>query len=204
MGLATHLTEKGVRDYELVRRALERDDQLAYANLMETYREPIYYMILKMTNNDADADDLTLEAFGKAFKSLDQYTPEYAFSTWLFTIATNNCIDFIRKKRVETISIDQNYSTDERERRRFNAVSQNLDPEEIIIEKQKITLMHDIIKSLKPTYQRLIELRYFHDLTYDEIGQEMDMPINTVKVKLFRAKMVLYNIIIKRHSDLLS
>src|SRR5690554_2488581 len=103
---STKLTDKALRDYELVCLAREKGDQKAYADLMNSYREPIYYMLLKMTNSSIDADDLTLEAFGKAFKSLSQYTPDYAFSTWLFRIATNNCIDFIRRKKNKLVSID--------------------------------------------------------------------------------------------------
>ena len=94
-----HLSDKAVKDYKLVCRALNDGDQKAYAELMSRYKDSIYYMLLKMVNNRDDAEDLTIEAFGKAFKNIKQYTPDYAFSTWLFKIATNNCIDFIRKKR---------------------------------------------------------------------------------------------------------
>ncbi len=94
MEMNTNLTEKGQRDYLLIQRALRDGDQKAYADLLHYYRDSLYFMMLKMTNNPYDADDLTIEAFGKAFKKLDQYTPDYAFSTWLFKIASNNCIDF--------------------------------------------------------------------------------------------------------------
>jgi len=99
MEVTSHLTEKALRDYKLVQRAIENGDQQAYADLMKNYRDSLYFMLLKMTNNPHDAEDLTIEAFGKAFKKLHQYTPDYAFSTWLFKIASNNCIDFIRKKK---------------------------------------------------------------------------------------------------------
>ena len=93
------LTEKGQRDYKLIRLALDNGDQHAYAELMNNYRDSLYFTMLRMTGDPHDADDLTIEAFGKAFKNLFQYTSEYAFSTWLFKIATNNCIDFMRKKK---------------------------------------------------------------------------------------------------------
>ncbi|MBP6428831.1 MAG: sigma-70 family RNA polymerase sigma factor, partial [Bacteroidales bacterium] len=131
--LASQLTEKALRDYQLVCLARDKGSQKAYAELMNTYREPIYYMLLKMTNSSVDADDLTLEAFGKAFKSLSQYTPDYAFSTWLFRIATNNCIDFIRKKRAKTVSIDNLYTNVDGEEVGINIPSETLDPEEKII-----------------------------------------------------------------------
>jgi RNA polymerase sigma factor (sigma-70 family) len=193
--LVSQLTDKANRDYQLVCLAREKGDQKAYADLMNTYREPIYYMLLKMTNSAVDADDLTLEAFGKAFKSLQQYTPDYAFSTWLFRIATNNCIDFIRKKRAKTVSIDNLYTNIDGEEVGINIPSGTLDPEEKIIEKQKIILMREVVNRLKPHYRQLVELRYFDELSYEEIAAKLDIPLGTVKAKLFRAREFLYNII---------
>lgn len=193
--LTSQLTEKAIRDYQLVCLARDHGDQKAYADLMNTYREPIYYMLLKMTNSSVDADDLTLEAFGKAFKSLQQYTPDYAFSTWLFRIATNNCIDFIRKKRTKTVSMDNLYTNIDGEEIGINIPSETLDPEEKIIEKQKILLMREIVSRLKPHYRKLVELRYFDELSYEEIAAELDIPLGTVKAKLFRAREFLYDII---------
>ncbi|MCK9320901.1 MAG: sigma-70 family RNA polymerase sigma factor, partial [Bacteroidales bacterium] len=191
---STNLTEKAIRDYQLVCQARDHGNQKAYADLMNTYREPIYYMLLKMTNSSTDADDLTIEAFGKAFKSLSQYTPEYAFSTWLFRIATNNCIDFIRKKRAKMVSIDNIYTSSDGEQIGIDIASETLDPEEKIIEKQKIIMMREIVSRLKPHYRTLIELRYFDELSYEEIAQELNLPLGTVKAKLFRARDLLYNI----------
>ncbi|MDD2488314.1 MAG: sigma-70 family RNA polymerase sigma factor [Bacteroidales bacterium] len=193
--LTSQLTEKAVRDYQLVCLARDNGDQKAFADLLNTYREPIYYMLLKMTNSSVDADDLTLEAFGKAFKSLQQYTPDYAFSTWLFRIATNNCIDFIRKKRTKTVSMDNLYTNIEGEEVGINLPSDTLDPEEKIIEKQKILLIREVVSRLKPHYRKLVELRYFDELSYEEIAQELDIPLGTVKAKLFRAREFLYEII---------
>src|SRR3990167_3184014 len=103
----SNLSVKAVYDYNLIRSALDEHDQKAYAELMERYHDSVYFMLLKMVNNKDDADDLTIEAFGKAFNRLHQYAPDYAFSTWLFKIATNNCIDFVRKKKGGyTFSID--------------------------------------------------------------------------------------------------
>lgn len=191
---STNLTEKAIRDYQLVCQARDHGNQKAYADLMNTYREPIYYMLLKMTNSSTDADDLTIEAFGKAFKSLSQYTPDYAFSTWLFRIATNNCIDFIRKKRAKLVSIDNVYTNIDGEQIGIDIASETLDPEEKVIEKQKIKMMREIVSKLKPHYRTLIELRYFDELSYEEIAQELNLPLGTVKAKLFRARDLLYNI----------
>ncbi|MGM9820364.1 MAG: RNA polymerase sigma factor [Candidatus Onthomorpha sp.] len=182
------LSNRAEVDYELVIKARDKGDQQAYAALMNKYREPLYYMLLKMTGCTTDAEDLTIEAFGKAFKSIDSYTPDFAFSTWLFRIATNNCIDFIRKKRAPTVSMDNLYTDIDGEGVGINIPSENLDPEEIIIDRQKKEAMRDIVAKLKPHYKILIELRYFDEKTYDEIAEQLQIPIGTVKAKLFRAR----------------
>jgi RNA polymerase sigma-70 factor (ECF subfamily) len=153
-------------------------------------------MLLKMTNNPHDAEDLTIEAFGKAFKKLHQYTPDYAFSTWLFKIASNNCIDFIRKKKKYTFSMDQNFDDDESGTELASKIpAETLDPEEEMVKKQKIKLMHEVVEKLKPHYRTLIELRYFKEFSYDEIAQELNLPLGTVKAQLFRAREFLYQIL---------
>lgn len=201
MEVTSGQTAKAKRDYELICKAREQGDQKAYATLMELYREPLYYMILKMTNSTIDADDLTIEAFGKAFKSIDKYTPEFAFSTWLFRIATNNCVDFIRKKKAQTISIETHFLNANQEFMEFNVVSETLSPEEKIIEEQKHQFLRSIVKKLKPHYKILIEKRYFEEKSYEEISQELNLPIGTVKAKLFRAREFLYNLA-KNNEDL--
>ena len=105
MELGNGLSDKARNDLLLVESA-KNGDEKAFSNLLNRYRDSIYYMLLKMVNNSSDAEDLTIEAFGKAFRNLDSFTPEFAFSTWLFKIATNNCIDFIRKKQVTPTPID--------------------------------------------------------------------------------------------------
>ncbi len=195
--IGKQLTEKAQRDYELVLLAREKGDQKAYADLLATYREPVYYMLLKMTHNTWDADDLTIEAFSKAFKSLDDYTPEYAFSTWLFRIATNNCIDFIRKQKNYTVSIDQDSNNAENTAPMTlkNLVAENKSPEEEYISEQTKLWVRDIVQKLKPHYRVLVEKRYFDEMSYEEIAADLDMPLGSVKAKLFRARNLLLNII---------
>lgn len=199
MEIASNLTDKAQRDYRLVRLAIEEGDQKAYAELMHFYRDTIYFMLLKMTNNPDDADDLTIEAFGKAFNKLDQYTPDYAFSTWLFKIASNNCIDFIRKRKKEMMSLGKAYEGGENTELAKQIPSPTLDPEEKFIEKQKIKMMREVVEKLKPHYRRLVELRYFDELSYEEIAVELDLPLGTVKAQLFRARDFLFNIM--KHSQ---
>lgn len=192
MELIEHLSEKGQYDFKLVQKALQDKDQKAYAELMSRYREPIYFMLLKMVNNKDDADDLTIEAFGKAFKRLDQYTPQFAFSTWLFKIATNNCIDYIRKKRIKAISIDQGFQTDDGDTIEISVKDSVLDPAEALQKEERIRKMREIVDKLKPRYRKLVELRYFDEKAYEEIAEELNLPLGTVKAQLFRAREFLF------------
>lgn len=189
------LSDKALYDYRLVKAAVERGDQKAYALLMDRYRDSIYFMLLKMVNNKDDADDLTIEAFGKAFNKLHQYTPNYAFSTWLFKIASNNCIDFIRKKKKFVLSLDKPIEGTDGGEMTFDVPSNTLDPEETYIKAQKVILMQGVVEKLKPRYRTLVELRYFKEYSYEEIARELDLPLGTVKAQLFRAREFLYNIL---------
>lgn len=191
-------TDKALRDYQLVCRAREDGDQRAYADLMRMYKEPIYLLLLKMTNNPTEADDLTMEAFGKAFASLHLYTPTHAFSTWLFSIATNNCVDFIRKKRLQTIYLDDIRTKSEGEVYEYSIPSEGDNPEENIIHEQRVQILREVVRQLKPRYRKLVEMRYFEEMSYEEIAEELDMPLGTVKVQLFRARDLLYNILITK------
>jgi RNA polymerase sigma-70 factor (ECF subfamily) len=159
---------------------------------MQRYREPIYFMLLKMVNDKDDADDLTIEAFGKAFKRLGQYTPQYAFSTWLFKIASNNCIDFIRRKRIRAVSIDQGYSNEDGETIEISIKDSVLDPAEAMQKEERIRKMREIVDKLKPRYRKLVEMRYFDEMAYEEIAEELDLPLGTVKAQLFRAREFLF------------
>ena len=185
-----NLSEKGKKDLVLVEKALN-GSQPAYAELMEKYRESIYFMMLKMVSKDEDAEDLTIEAFGKAFNRLHQYSPSFAFSTWLFKIASNNAIDFIRKKRIQVTSMDTGYTNNDGELVMIDVESSERDPEEVAIHSEKVKHMRNIVKSLKPRYRDLIEKRYFLELSYEEIADEMDLPLGTVKAQLFRARAFL-------------
>jgi RNA polymerase sigma-70 factor (ECF subfamily) len=188
-----NLSEKALQDYNLVQKALKGDEE-AFARLLNRYKDTIYFMLLKMLNNRSDAEDLTLEAFGKAFKNLHQYSPTYAFSTWLFKIASNNCIDFLRKKKGVIISLES-----ETEQNEINETiklkSKDLDPEERLIRKQKAILLRRVVRRLKPHYQTLVELRYFREFSYEEISKELDLPLGTVKAQLFRARQMLFKLI---------
>ncbi|RIJ46856.1 sigma-70 family RNA polymerase sigma factor [Maribellus luteus] len=186
------LSDKARQDYELVKTALTGDEK-AFARLLNRYKDAIYFMLLKMVNNRSDAEDLTLEAFGKAFKSLHQYSPTYAFSTWLFKIASNNCIDFLRKKKGVQVSIENKDQNENNEPLKLK--SKDPDPEERLIRQQKAILLRNVVRKLKPRYQILVELRYFKEYSYEEIAKELALPLGTVKAQLFRAREMLFKMI---------
>ncbi len=197
------LTTKAVYDYKLIQQALKHGDQKAYAELLHRYRESVYFTMLRMCNNKDDAEDLTIEAFGRAFKRLDQYTPTYAFSTWLFKIASNNAIDFLRNKKKSTsLSLDTKMENDEGQEFSKNIKSQTLDPEENIIKKQKVEMLRDVVEKLKPRYRELVKMRYYEELSYEEIAGKLELPVGTVKAQLFRAREFLYNILKNQESKL--
>jgi RNA polymerase sigma-70 factor (ECF subfamily) len=182
-----HLSDKAKQDLTLVELA-KKGNQAAFASLMDRYRDSIYFMMLKMVKNSDDAEDLTIEAFGKAFNRIDQYSPSFAFSTWLFKIASNNCIDFIRKKRIHVLSMDQGIATSDGGSMRIDAKAQVNNPEESMMHDQKVIHMRLLVSKLKPRYRQLVEKRYFEELSYEEIASELDLPLGTVKAQLFRAR----------------
>lgn len=186
--------QQAKRDILLVQKALLNNDQKAYAELYNYYKDSLHSMLLKMTNNPEKADDLTIESFVQAFKNLHQYTPDYAFSTWLFKIASNHCIDYIHKSR--QIQFDTDVLLENIE----DGDSDQLDQ---IIKKEKINLISDVINKLKPQYRELIELRYLNDYSYKEIADELSLPIATVRARLFRARELIFSIL-KKETSLLS
>lgn len=196
-------SSRAQEDLELVKLAVENKDQMAFAKLMDRYRDSIFFMVLKMVHNRDDAEDITIESFGKAFNRLEKYDPKYAFSTWLFKIATNNCIDFIRKKRLETTSIDEPIGgSEDGDEIRIDVKSEQLNPEEKFIKKQRAVSVRGNIDKLDDKYRTLIELRYYKELSYEEIAAELDIPLGTVKAQLYRAKELLFKLMSKSKENI--
>ena len=188
MELNNNLSEKALYDYKVVKRAITGDEK-AYAELFKRYKDSVYFMILKMVNNRTDAEDLMFEAFEKAFASLNYYSPQ------LFKIASNNTIDFIRKKKAKIVSLDKDDINPD-DRGYINSVPADvLTPEEETIRKQRAEFMREKVAMLKGRYRQLIELRYFEEYSYEEIAQELAIPLGTVKAQLFRARELLLNIL---------
>jgi RNA polymerase sigma-70 factor (ECF subfamily) len=192
--MTNNLTEKGKRDLKLINRALETGDPTAYNELMKLYRDPLYFMLYEKVGDQELAKDLTIETLGKAFKKLHLYTPTYVFSTWLFTVARNHCIDYLRKHKLPTISIDKMMLDEDGKRNTFDLKSTDLNPEQKMEKKQRIAILRQIVDQLKPKYRDLVKLRYFKEMTYDEIATTLDVPIGTVKAQLHRSREQLFKI----------
>src|SRR5271154_7137891 len=128
-------SSKALEDFKLIDMAVDGDDT-AYAKLLQRYKRPVYHMILKMVRNIDDAEDLTMESFSKAFRSLERFKKDFTFSTWLFRIATNNTIDFIRKKKLNTLSIETTYTDDNGDSVSIDVEDANLNPQEETIKIQ--------------------------------------------------------------------
>ncbi|NOS92490.1 MAG: sigma-70 family RNA polymerase sigma factor [Cyclobacteriaceae bacterium] len=171
-------------------------DDKAYAKLLQRYKRPVYHVILKMVRNVDDAEDLMMESFSKAFRSLHRFKKDFTFSTWLFRIATNNTIDFIRKKKLNTLSIENTYTDDDGASVSIDIEDKgNLDPQEETIRMQKEEIMQVFVNMLPPKYQKLVRLRYFHELSYEEIAAEIEAPLGTVKAQLHRARELMYDLV---------
>ncbi len=177
-----------------IKDAIERaktNDQTAFKFLLDTYWNDVYGFQLKHTQNENDAEDITIQTFSKAFDKIESYNPNYEFKTWLIAISKNLHIDLIRKKK-SIISSTSNPNDDDDY---YGLVDESPSPEDKIITEQKAAKLQGDIKKLKPHYQEVINLRYFQELSYNEIAAELNEPLNNIKVKLLRAKKLLAAII---------
>lgn len=202
MEIEKQFSDKALADFKLIDLANDQGDQKAYAELMKRYKKPVYHLILKMVRNVDDAEDLTIEAFAKAFKSLYRFKKDFTFSTWLFRIATNNCIDFIRKKKLETMSLNTSFKDENGESVNIDVEDVNLNPQEITIKSEKIDIIRMFVTKLPPKYQTLVKLRYFNELSYEEIAKELNAPLGTVKAQLHRARELLYDLVKTRKDSI--
>ena len=169
-------------------------DQIAFTSLLDYYWNEVYGFMLKRTENETDAEDITIETFAKAFDKIATYNPEFQFNTWLIAIAKNVHIDMLRKKK-STLFLD---ITDEEDNQAYNVADTSPSPEDKIITEQNLSRLLQFIKELKPHYQEVTQLRYFQELSYQEISDQLQEPLSNVKVKLLRAKKLLAEIIHNR------
>ncbi len=195
MNKKRNFSKKALRDFKLIDLAIKSNNQHAFKKLMDNYKSSIYFTILKMINNTDDAEDLTNEAFSKAFNKLNKFKKDYTFSTWLFRIAINNTIDFIRKRKLTTTSINRSFKSEDRKDFEIEIKDETMNPGEKTIHKQKIHLVRKYVSKLPRKYKQLIIYRYFDELSYKEIAKKTVSPLGTIKTQLFRARELLFKIL---------
>jgi len=178
-----------IEDSDLIDRALG-GDQSAYERLMKKYYKLVSNLIYKMIYNKDDVEDLAQEAFIKAFNSLSKFDKQFAFSTWLYKIASNNCIDYIRKRKLNTISIDKEIETSDDDFK-FEIPDNDYKPDREIIESERKQVLENAINSLPEKYKTVIMLRHTEDMEYEEIAQKLNLPLGTVKAHIFRGRELL-------------
>lgn len=166
-------------------------DQVAFTFLLDFYWNEVYGFMLKRTENETDAEDITIETFSKAFDKLATYNPEFQFNTWLIAIAKNVHIDILRKKK-SSLFVE---ITDEEDYQAYNIADTTPSAEDKLITEQNLSQLLQYIKELKPHYQEVIQLRYFQEMSYQEIANQLNEPLSNVKVKILRAKKLLAEII---------
>lgn len=172
----------------------KKGDQVAYTFLLDHFWNEVYGFMLKRTQNETDTEDIAIETFVKAFDRIATYNPEYGFNTWLIAIAKNVHIDLLRKKK-SSLFIE---ITDEEDQQAYRVADSTPTVEDQLIKEQNLSSLLNCIKQLKPQYQEVIQLRYFQEMTYQEIADQLGEPLNNVKVKLLRAKKLLADIITKK------
>jgi RNA polymerase sigma-70 factor (ECF subfamily) len=176
-------------DKKLIERALN-GDETGYRTLLEKYRNLVFSIMLKMVRNKQEAEDLTQEAFMKAFASLASFNDEFAFSTWLMKIASNNCIDFLRKKKLRTYSIHEPIQYKD-EKIEIEIPDRDPTPERTLIQSERSKMIEQTINELPERYRYVIILRHKEEKSYEEIAEIMNLPLGTVKAQIFRAREIL-------------
>lgn len=182
-------SESSEKDRLLVEQALAGDES-AYQTLMDKYKNALYHHVRRMVRDRAEIDDLVQETFIKAFSALDSYSTQYAFSTWLYKIATNHTIDYLRKRKIPTYSINKPIQTKEGEME-YELPDTTYRPDRHIVEDQRRSLIQEAIDALPPKYYRVIVMRHQQEKSYEEIAKELDLPLGTVKAHIFRARELL-------------
>ncbi len=188
--LAQRRLDSRAEDSRNIKKAL-KGDQIAYRAILKKYHDQVYNLLYRMVHDKDEVEDLTQEAFIKAFNSLKNFNEEFAFSTWLYKIATNNCIDYIRKKKLATFSIDKPLESKDGEYS-FEIPDTTYLPDKDLIAGQRTRILEDAVNALPEKYRQVILMRHTEDKDYQEIADELHLPLGTVKAHIFRAREILY------------
>ncbi len=176
-------------DRNLVDAALT-GDQKAYEQLVDKYQRALYFHILKLVRNRDIVDDLVQEVFLKAFDCLESYNRDYAFSTWIYRIAANHSIDYLRKKKLSTLSIDEPIQGKDGDMT-MELTDEGAGTDRDIMQKERRTLIRRAIESLPEKYRVVIRMRHMEEMSYEDIAENLNLPLGTVKAHIFRARELL-------------
>lgn len=191
----TATNDRMQRDYQLVCAARDNGNHKAYADLMAIYREPLYMLLLRMTHNTTTATDLTVDTFSKAFCQLHRYAPTGTFSSWLYSIGVNTYIDHLRRRRLDTVSLGEVQRDADGEFVEYQIPSSLPTPEEDLMRNERDEALKQVVAELRQPYRQIVELRYYEDLSYEQIAERLKIPIGTVKIRLLRAKSLMQTIV---------
>jgi RNA polymerase sigma-70 factor (ECF subfamily) len=178
-------------DKALIARVIDGDDK-AFESLVQKYRKSVFYLVYKIVRNTDDAEDLTQDSFVKAYSFIHKFDPKYAFSTWLFKIATNNCIDFIRRRKMQTLSIDSPQNFDDGSPTYIQIQDRGPLPSDSLLLKERKEILMVAIERLPERYRNLLRMRYFDELSYEEVAERLRLPMGTIKAQLHRARELLF------------
>lgn len=187
-------------DLKLIRRC-KRGEEAAFAELLARYRGPIYSLCYRMVRNAEDARDLAQETFIKVFGLLDRYDEDYAFSSWLFRIATNHCIDHLRRNRLRMLSMERGGGI-EGDERELQVPDSGPRPDTVLQRKEAMERLWEVVSGLPPHYRAIILLRHDQQLSYEEIAEVLDLPLGTVKARIHRARNLVQDRLRARHYDI--
>jgi len=180
-------------DLKIIRRC-KRGEEEAFQEILARYRTPIYNLCWRMTRNDEDARDLGQEVFIKVFRLLDRFDEEYAFHSWLFRIATNHCIDHLRRQRLRFLSFERDGGGVDEEAV-MQVPSDDPGPDELLQRREAVARLEEIIAELPPHYRVITLLRHDQQLSYEEIAESLQLPLGTVKSRVNRARLQLAQVL---------
>ena len=154
----------------------------SFDNLLNSNWDYVYNYLLKKTSNEYISEEITIKSFSKAFEKIKMYDPKYNFKTWLISIAKNNYSDYLRKKKLLFKEVSS---------QKIESIVSEINPEQHMINRENYDNLNSKIDELKPMYRDMIKYRYLEDLSIQEISKKLNQPVNTVKIKIFRAKKLL-------------
>lgn len=187
-----------LEDRELVRRALDGEDA-AFAQIVRRYERGLYNLAVRMVRDQEQARDLTQEVFIRVHRSLARYDPVYPFPSWIFRVASNLCIDWIRRRRVDTVSLDAALPGHDSSPAR-DVAADDPDPERVLLEKDRARILGEALTELPEAHRLVLLLRHQRDLSYDEIALALNVPLGTAKARIHRAREALRKILVRDHS----